>query len=261
VLGSPFPGVIGPDLWSGEGQRTYILDGHHRASALYRVLFQDYDSLPGEIKQVMTREMQAAWQADPGMHFKVGIEKTFSKAEGMVLDFLLSGRGQLPAAVRNVPEFARAKANLEKGALEPGDIEALIRAYRSMASHLSSLKNSPLRSAVGNAFFEAGIDSVYMINYMEFITGERLEDWLAARGIVVNDQNSVTPELSRELRAAMLGNAEFVDFLRGSARPGHEADNRAMLDKALEKYKSEIPLEVNLAGLNACKDRFLALSQ
>ncbi len=237
IVGKPFPGVSGPSLW-GQGEMTYILDGHHRASAYNRILTDDYDKLPDGIKKVLSRDAQAALRADPNMRFRIDVQKNYATADELVKDFALSGRGQLPPSVRNNPEFQKAFENLRRG--QTPNMAALRTGYSSMAGSLSSLKDSPLRSAVGNAFFKAGVDSDRMIHYIEFHVAERIEGTLKARGIVVTSANSVTPEIEREVQRAIFDDKAVMKYLRDNPRGAGQATlNIEMMNKAEAKFHAD----------------------
>lgn len=237
VVAKAFPGVNGPSLWEAGGTRTYILDGHHRASAYNRILMQDYDALPEAVRKVMSREMQASLRADPAMRFRIDVQRTYASGDELVKDFARNGRGQLPASVRAEPAFSRQLENLRLG--QPVDPAPLRRGYASMARSLSELRDSPLRSAVGNAFFQSGIDSDRMIHYIEFHTAEKIEATLRGRGITVTAANAASPEIEREVRKAILGDKKILAFLKEHPRHGEALKNIQMLDAAEARFRAE----------------------
>lgn len=267
IFGKTFPGVVGPDIWGGSATRTYILDGHHRASAAARILYDDYDTLPSAVQKVMNREMQAAWQASPQMKFQVAVEKTFSSANDLVTDFAVSGRGQLPPGVRLDKAFAEALEKMRSGSATAIDLQQVLAGYQKMAPTLAALKDNPLRSAVGATFFNAGINSDSMVPYIEFVTAEKIEKKLLLRGVNLTSENSTSPEIITEVKRAIFEDKELLDFLRSVPRQGTDAaatlknktDNLAQFEKALEKYNKEKAASDATARMLDCVKLFEAV--
>ncbi len=239
VAARPFPAISGPSLWNPGERRVYILDGHHRASAIHRLLHDDHASLPKAVRDLMSPQAQKDFAANPEkkIPIHVKLDRSYPDPHDMVRGLVIRGYGQLPAAIRNNPEFAKAYAAVRDG--KPADTAALIAGYKNMAPYLKDLRDSPMRTAMGNALYRAGIDTDLMVSYIEFLTAERIEKELAGRGIKVTKDNATSPEITAAIQAAILGDKATMEFLVGSSRPGKETANAEQLRKAAEKFANE----------------------
>jgi hypothetical protein len=175
VVEKPVPGFVSPPLdGTSTGPKVYITDGHHRASALDRLMHGKLSDLPPNVQKLLGAGGQNSLISDPTFRLSVRIEAMYPTRSQAALGMAALGKGQLSVESRQaVAGFEKALHQVKMG--QPADVNMLLAAYKNLPTGLGGLDDSPLRSAVGTVFFNLGLDSVDYVDYIEFHVAEALE--------------------------------------------------------------------------------------
>jgi hypothetical protein len=167
-------GIWGPNLWDTKKQTFYIKDGHHRAAAVHKILYSNWDSLPPEVQALMNQETQLSWQSAEDLKIKLQVEERYSSLDELLDSFRSKGYGQIPPQFQD-QNFLEAKKKWKIGNRD-SHFKILLATYQQMAPNLSKLQDNPWRSAVGNTFYQMGLKGEFFQNYIEFFVGEEIEN-------------------------------------------------------------------------------------
>jgi len=222
ALNNPLPGIEMPSLAEGKAtRRVFITDGHHRASAIHRLLHAPLDTLPKEIQRALGPQGQSLLRADQNFLLPVKIENVYGDLPAALRAMVESGKGQFsPETLARHPQFAQGLAQGQAARL---DKEVLIKAFRSLPPGLEELADLPLRSTVGTLFFELGIDAVDYVDYAEFKIAERLK----AQGLNLLPGHSLSEANLRLITHEFLSRPANITYLQSLIRPGHETQAKA----------------------------------
>lgn len=226
VVDKPVPGFVAPPLdGSSTTPKIYITDGHHRASALERIMHGKLADLPVKVRDLLGPEGQSALLRDPTLRLRVKLETIYSTRTQAALGMATKGKGQLSVeSRRSVAGFEEALAQAKAG--RAVDANVLLAAYKNLPSGLGGLEDSSLRSAVGTVFFNLGLDSVDYVDYLEFHVGEAIEK----QGLRLLPGDVLSEANVALVRHAILSDPSTVALIQGSVLPQHEA--RAKKSKA-----------------------------
>lgn len=199
------PAVEGPNLWKGSQPTLYLCDGHHRASAVYRILFSDWKTLPTEVQKLMPESLQQEWRKREDLKIRLGVDQKYSSHKELVEAFRRGSVGQIPFEQEQL------------GKLQPSTLEQQIQLYRQMAPDLASLKDSPWRSAIGNAFFRLGLKGEHFDHYIEFHVAEFLERKYPE--LSKDLESPLSPKTQQKLERIFQKDLELKTFMDSKTKP------------------------------------------
>ncbi len=199
------PAVEGPNLWQGNEKTIYLCDGHHRASAVHRVLFESWETLPAAVKNLMSKELQKNWRNLPDLKIRLEVKQKFTTRRDLLQAFREENIGQIP----NESDLAEKFSQMTE--------EQILRLYQQMAPNLAALKDSPWRSAVGNSLFRLGLKGEHFQNYLEF----QVADFLAEKypGLERYLHNPVGKSFQEKLERILFTDPEVFALLQSRTKP------------------------------------------
>lgn len=224
------PAVEGPNLWNGNQPTLYLCDGHHRASAVFRILHADWNTLPTEVKTLMPKSLQQSWREQNDLKIRLGVDQKFSSKEELVNAFRRGNLGQIPFEEEQLKKAASSNP------------EQLLRLYRQLAPNLASLKDSPWRSAIGSAFSRMGVKGEHFENYIEFQVAELLEKKYPELKKFLNDPLNHT--FQKRLERILLTDTDIFSLLQTKTKSG--ATGKWEAD--WENKRTKLPLKKSCAG-------------
>lgn len=234
---SSVPAILAPPLNSKSARTSQfvITDGHHRASAINRLVYGDYSALPESVKTLLkTPTNQMALRNDPSLFVKLNLTAIYKTKEETAIGLAKTGKGLLSSeTIESTPGFKKAREMVQKGLAQPADVNVLIQGYEHLPDSLSQLKDSPLRSAVGNAFYRAGINADYFNDYIEFYVG----DYLQKKGLIYSLKDPLSEATTQNLFRDIFQDDDVIKYLQGQLRPGSESKGMEGLISAQKKTK------------------------
>ncbi len=201
------PAVEGPNLWTGSKPTLYLCDGHHRASAVYRVLYSDWRTLPPQVQKLLPEAVQKEWRERQDLKIRLGVDQKYSSHKELVEAFRRGSVGQIPFEQEQLSK------------IQSLTLEQQIQLYRQMAPDLASLKDSPWRSAIGNAFFRLGINGNHFEHYIEFHVAEFLEKKYPELKSQLNDP--LNKAFQAKIERILLKDPEVFALMNAKSKSGN----------------------------------------
>ncbi len=199
------PAVAGPNLWKGTKKTIYLCDGHHRATAVHRALFESWEELPPVVQRLMSKNLQATWRSSDALKIRLDVKQTFSTRQELLKAFRAGNIGQIPNEADLASKFSQMTD------------EQILRLYQQMAPNLAALKNSPWRSAVGNALFRLDLKGEHFQNYLEFHLAEFLaEKYPSLEGYM---SNPLGKHFQTKLERILLTDPDVFALLQNRTKP------------------------------------------
>lgn len=246
------PGFYGPPISSaakGGKDVIYITDGHHHSAALYRLL-HDYDSLPDDVKALMSKKTQEDWLSKEHYLMRVEVKKVYKTPDEVLVALAHQDDVGIADSIARDPKFLEALKRVReaKGAPDAADLEVLKKAYSTLPATIANLKNSPLRSVMGIFFHKNDLSGGLFVDRIQFL----LADKLKAKGFVIDTAPSKLKETLAKLDHAVFDDPGIMKFLQESSHPGSAAANAEQLKKARDAYLADAAAAAK--GSAAAKD-------